>query len=569
LNKGLFKLSLLFCTLSATGAFAFSGGIAGRSQTGCGGCHSGGSRPTVNLSGPSTLTAGSSSVYSLTISGGAGSCGGLDVSVSGGSLSITGSDGPSEYILSGEVTQSSRGSYSGSSLVYTFTAKAGTGSSMTLHAAGLSGCGTGSSLAGLTSMTVTIGSNTPPPTVATPASASPSTVTGTTTQVSVLGASSAGESTLTYHWSSSPTGVTFSPNGTNAAKTATATFPSTGTYTLTAKIQDAAAQSVTSSTTVVVNSSTGKPPTITQPATATQTPVTGTTVGLSVGAQDPAGGTLSYAWSATGPANVSFSPAHAATTQATFTAPGTYGVTVVITGGGGSTTSQTSVTVNATATTVALSPLSPTIPSGTSLAFQASVTDQFGAAMSSGTSIHWSATGDGTIDASGNFTAGAQAGTAVVTASSGSMMATTPVTISQSPNPVVTNGSLSIQWLSPAAGSTVSSVVLLRAAANDPSGVRSVSFSVDGQALDTVGGPDFEMNWDSTTVANGKHVLAAVATNTGGTTVTASLGVTVGMGGAGAQGGCGGNVGSGPPILWLALVALAFLTHRAIKRRAL
>lgn len=59
--------------------------------------------------------------------------------------------------------------------------------------------------------------------------ASPSTAA-----LSALGADDGGESNLTYTWSvlSGPSGVVFSRNGTNAAKSAVATFPAAGDYTL-------------------------------------------------------------------------------------------------------------------------------------------------------------------------------------------------------------------------------------------------------------------------------------------------------------------------------------------------
>ncbi len=70
------------------------------------------------------------------------------------------------------------------------------------------------------------------PTVVTAAAASPSPVTGTTTNLSVLGADAGtSEANLTYTWSATgPAPVNYSANGTNAAKNTTATFNKTGTY---------------------------------------------------------------------------------------------------------------------------------------------------------------------------------------------------------------------------------------------------------------------------------------------------------------------------------------------------
>lgn len=93
------------------------------------------------------------------------------------------------------------------------------------------------------------------PTVATPAIASPSPVTGSTTNLSALGADDGGETGLTYTWSttgSPPAAVNFSSNGTNAAKSVTATFTKAGTYNFLVTISDGAL-TTTSATSVTVN----------------------------------------------------------------------------------------------------------------------------------------------------------------------------------------------------------------------------------------------------------------------------------------------------------------------------
>ena len=94
----------------------------------------------------------------------------------------------------------------------------------------------------------------PNPTVATPATASPNPTGGTSTSLSVLGADNGGETNLTYTWSSTgPAAVTFSANGTNAAKNCTATFSKAGSYAITATITDATNLTVTSTVNVLVN----------------------------------------------------------------------------------------------------------------------------------------------------------------------------------------------------------------------------------------------------------------------------------------------------------------------------
>jgi hypothetical protein len=88
-----------------------------------------------------------------------------------------------------------------------------------------------------------------PPAVVNPASVVSSTAT--TASLSVLGDDLGGQASLTYTWSvvAAPAGsspVTFSVNGSNAARDTTATFVQPGTYTLLATLQDAAGLTATS-----------------------------------------------------------------------------------------------------------------------------------------------------------------------------------------------------------------------------------------------------------------------------------------------------------------------------------
>ena len=110
----------------------------------------------------------------------------------------------------------------------------------------------GGSVNGTAAFTVTV----QPPTVATAASASPNPVTGTTCNLSVLGADDAGESNLTYTWAATgtpPAAVNFSLNGSNAAQNTTATFSKAGNYSFQVTITDPAGLTATSSVNVTVN----------------------------------------------------------------------------------------------------------------------------------------------------------------------------------------------------------------------------------------------------------------------------------------------------------------------------
>ncbi len=97
------------------------------------------------------------------------------------------------------------------------------------------------------------------PTVTVPASASPSPVTGKTTNLSVAATDQASDLPPTYTWAatSAPAGATlpiFSVNGTTSSNNTMATFYQAGTYTFTCTIADPTDNgSITSSVNVTVN----------------------------------------------------------------------------------------------------------------------------------------------------------------------------------------------------------------------------------------------------------------------------------------------------------------------------
>ncbi len=95
------------------------------------------------------------------------------------------------------------------------------------------------------------------PTISVPAGSTPATITGTQTLLSVLGADSdgGGEAALTYTWATTgipPAAVVFSDNGTNTAKSTTATFGKAGFYSFQVTVTDAGGLTVTSNVAVTV-----------------------------------------------------------------------------------------------------------------------------------------------------------------------------------------------------------------------------------------------------------------------------------------------------------------------------
>jgi hypothetical protein len=104
-----------------------------------------------------------------------------------------------------------------------------------------------------------------------------------------------------------------------------------------------------------------------------------------------------------------------------------------------------------------------------------------------------------------------------------------PAEITTDMNTPVGPAGRSITMTAPAAGSTVSGIVALSASASAPAGVAGVQFKLDGANLGAeVTAAPYQVSWNTTTVADGAHVLAAVMRDTTGQTSTsANVNVTV------------------------------------------
>lgn len=139
--------------------------------------------------------------------------------------------------------------------------------------------------------------------------------------------------------------------------------------------------------------------------------VPGTALGLAVTATDDGGEeALTYTWSAAGPAAVGFVPNGSNSsklTEAAFEALGDYQINVAVTDAAGLTTQGTLwARVTAVADSLDLTPSNVSLAVGAQQQFSAVLLDQFGAPLATQpTSFTWGATGGGTIDAAGLFSA--------------------------------------------------------------------------------------------------------------------------------------------------------------------
>lgn len=142
----LFSVLVLFLIFGISAIlYAYSSGVSGCTlKTQANGCYCHGTTPNtsviVTLSGPDTVTVGSTNNYTFSVSRSSGSFtkGGIDVAVSIGTLGIGSSTGIK--ILNGEVVQSSNFS-APTTKTFTFTAPSTPGI-VTMYACGAGGTGT-------------------------------------------------------------------------------------------------------------------------------------------------------------------------------------------------------------------------------------------------------------------------------------------------------------------------------------------------------------------------------------------------------------------------------------------
>ncbi|HZI02705.1 MAG TPA: MXAN_6652 family MXYO-CTERM-anchored protein [Archangium sp.] len=154
------------CLLSAPAFASASGsnGNSGKSGSTCTTCHSGGASTTVELTGPTSLAAGATGQYTLTIRGGPGVRGGFNVAVDNTAASLEPSAGTKK--VSNELTHSAPKPAAAGAITFDFSMVAPpSAGTVKLFAAGNSVNGDGAQsgdMSALTSLSVNVtGSNEP------------------------------------------------------------------------------------------------------------------------------------------------------------------------------------------------------------------------------------------------------------------------------------------------------------------------------------------------------------------------------------------------------------------------
>jgi alpha-tubulin suppressor-like RCC1 family protein len=280
------------------------------------------------------------------------------------------------------------------------------------------------------------------PIVSAPSAAPSQILAGGTTTLSVTAIDDGGEANLKYTWRkiSGPGKVTFSRQGSNAAKTTVATIPAAGAYSFVVDVCDQGysyawplsgtepAKTSTSVPVVVTVSAVNTPPTVAKPASAASNPVIGTSTTVSVlGADDGGEANLTYTWdeASTPPQPVTFGSNGtnaSKTTVVSFVKAGTYFLRATIKDAGNlSVTSAVTLVVRQTPATITVKPGYQRVLINTTQQFTAIAdSDQFGKPVSPQPSFAWSVSGGGTMNSSGLFLArGSVGGPYTVTASSG------------------------------------------------------------------------------------------------------------------------------------------------------
>ncbi len=288
---------------------------------------------------------------------------------------------------------------------------------------------------------------------------------------------------------------------------------------------------VGTATVTVTNSA----PTVQTAAAITPAPVTGATAALSVlGADDAGESNLKYTWSTlvmpqgiTAPSFSTNGTNAAKNTVVTFTCAGRYTLEATIVDASGlSTTSSVNVIVNQTYVAIAVAPLSASLASAGTDQFTATIKDQFGNVVAN-PPITWTASA-GSINSSGFYTAPYASSNVTITATSGSLVGTAAVTVTNSAPAVQTAAAIAP---APVTGATAALSVLGADDAGEsnlkytwstlvmPQGITAPSFSTNGT--------NAAKNTVVTFTCAGRYTLEATITDAGGLSTTSSVSVIV------------------------------------------
>jgi hypothetical protein len=355
-------LMLIAVICLSSSALAYPNGVSGasgKSGSTCTMCHSSGtSKPTVVISGPTTVASGASVSYTLTNNGTPNS--GLDVAASAGTFTA----GSSTQVMNGDITQLA--SLSSTPLSWTFNWKAPTvttSTTVTIYGASIS-AGYGGST-GTATLTVTVNPAASAPSI----TSQPANKTVTAGQTASFSVTATGTAPLSYQWKKNGANIT---GAMSSSYTTPATTTADSGSTFSVVVTNSAGSATSNNATLTVNAASVAPSITSQPAN--QTVTTGQTASFSVTATGTA--PLSYQWKKNG-ANISGAMSSSYTTPVTTTADSGSIFSVVVTNSAGTATSNNAtLTVNAAsvAPSITSQPASQTVTAGQTANFSVSAT---------------------------------------------------------------------------------------------------------------------------------------------------------------------------------------------------
>ncbi|WNG24651.1 hypothetical protein F0U62_11925 [Cystobacter fuscus] len=142
MRASLGTVGVISACLFSTSALANSSGITGQSGkdgSTCNTCHSGGSAPTVEISGPATLEPNATGQYTLIIKGGAARVGGMNIAVDNAAAVLQAGEGSQK--IGKEITHNGLKAFTNDELRFDFSLVAPASGTVKLFAAGNSANG--------------------------------------------------------------------------------------------------------------------------------------------------------------------------------------------------------------------------------------------------------------------------------------------------------------------------------------------------------------------------------------------------------------------------------------------
>ena len=341
-----------------TQAHAYPNGVSGasgKSGSTCTMCHSTGtSIPTITISGPLTVTSGSTNTYTLSNNGTPNS--GLDVGASAGTFTA----GSTTQIMNGEITHMASLTTSPLSWTFSWTAPTVTTSTnVMMYGASISGGAGGSTGSAVVTITVNPAASAPSIT------SQPANQTVTAGQTATFSVTATGTAPLSYQWRKNSVNIT---GATSASYTTPATTAADSGSTFSVVVTNSAGSTTSSNGTLTVNAAAVAPSITSQPVNRTVTAGQTATFSVSATGTSP----MSYQWMKNG-TNIGGAISSSYTTPATTMSDSGSAFSVLISNSAGNVTSNSAtLTVNqatATAPSITTQPANQTVTAGQAATF--------------------------------------------------------------------------------------------------------------------------------------------------------------------------------------------------------